>query len=1318
MSLNSSPFLFLVRIFSLIFLSSASLYSGVISWGAGQSGQLGNGVQANSANPGEVGQNGSLAGRVVVQASNGGEHSLAVTADGEVHAWGRGVEGQLGDGAHVNRSLPVRVTGFPAGTRIVAVAAGGSHSLALGANGWVYAWGDNGSGQLGLGDTVQRNSPTRVSVPQAKAISAGAAHSLALTQAGTIRAWGSDGNEGRLGTGTTLSPNFSTVPLPVDTSGVLSGKTIKAISAGQQHSLGLTSDGLVVAWGRNFEGQLGTAENLPFSVSAAPVLCGGSLTGKTVAAIAVGSLHSFALTSDGSVHTWGANNDGVLGDASPCSRFLPAAVSTASTVLDGRTIRAIAGSGLNCYALCSDGILAAWGSNGTGALGTGSFGAGSATPVIVPLAAVADGQIAGVCAGSGFASVTTTSTVHTVEATSVTRSSATPRGAVYTGGETYNVRFEYGPTAAYGSTIAGDPSPVSGHEIHQVSAAVSSLDPVRTYHFRVVAETGLGDVYGEDRTFTTGMGEAIFTAGTSVFGDGNDLVPAGVPSRMMSLFPPSASAAGFAKILEGAALTRDGKMYVWGYVEGLPPQVLLVPTEVTDLGGLAGKSVVDIGNAGHVFLALTSDGEVYTWGLGAALGNGQPNLLVQQPTRVLGALAGKFVTRIFCEDFNAFAATSTGELYAWGENAYGALGVGTDGMQAVPTPVGGLVAGKDIIDISLGGYFTTNPIRAMALSSDGQLYMWGRGIDPDFDGVPEDSLVPTLVDMTPFGGVKPQSVSMNTDHAWLVLDQQGRIWTWGSNSDGLLGPGPSRNAPQLAGGELAGKVFTKASLQFAGLALTADGSLYGWGKNRFGMLGLGFISASNDPPIEPTLLNSAAPLSGRPIFDFHSRGLATIVVAPGLPTPTITQREPFGNGFNAAAPAGIINARGHEVSVAIEFGTDTSYGTNLSVFPGTVNGAEDTVVFGNAFNLLPSTTYHYRFVLTYAGGSLVGPDESFTTPTPVLSAQTQGLQALTSHSATLGGVVNPGGSEASVTFEYGLSESLGTSVPATPSTVTGMDNVSVSRDLTGLLPQTSYRYRVVATRGGETVYGTILSFTTPQPPPPPLIFTTPASSVSANSAFVNGMVISNGNSVSLSFEYGTTQSYGTTVNAFPSSVPGTISFAMATLPLQDLLPGTTYHFRLVGTTSEGVVRGSNFSFTTTSGPFEAWRILYFGSPSNGGNAANDADPDGDGLSNLMEFALGLNPQLPDSGNNAGGGVELGEQMVFTYTRSAAALTEVLFTVEWTDSISDGPWSTDGVSPEQIENPAGPLQTVHVTIPKGSSGKRFVRLRVSPLPEAP
>jgi len=310
------------------------------AWGNGNGGELGDGTTASHRTPIRIAS--GAAGFIAVAA--GSWYSLALKNDGTVWAWG-GLS-SLGDGTTTDRWVPVQVQGL---SGIVAIAAGARHGLALKSDGSAWDWGWNGQLQLGDGTKTDRGTPARIEgLTGIAAVRAGEVHSLALKNDGSVWAWGGNTN-GRLGDGTTT--NRAT---PVRVRGI-SG--VVAIAAGSHHNLALKNDGSVWAWGEGHYGQLGdgTAMDrwLPVRVS--------GLSGVT--AIAAGAHFSFAVKSDGTVWTWGQNYYGALGDGTTTPSHTPVPGKGVSGIV------AIAAGGQHGLARKSDGSLWTWGWNDYGQLG-------------------------------------------------------------------------------------------------------------------------------------------------------------------------------------------------------------------------------------------------------------------------------------------------------------------------------------------------------------------------------------------------------------------------------------------------------------------------------------------------------------------------------------------------------------------------------------------------------------------------------------------------------------------------------------------------------------------------------------------------------------------------------------------------------------------------------------------------------------------------------------------------------------------------------------------------------------------------------------
>src|SRR5690625_96029 len=136
--------------------------------------------------------------RTYTEVSAGGEHSCALGDDGSAYCWGRGLNGELGDGAVRSQSLPTRVKGWE---RLASISAGAAHSCALSEEGKIYCWGWNAAGQLGLGSRVGYGDPVEIPLDlEFTAVSAGLYHSCGLSVEGTVYCWGLN-THGQLGTG-------------------------------------------------------------------------------------------------------------------------------------------------------------------------------------------------------------------------------------------------------------------------------------------------------------------------------------------------------------------------------------------------------------------------------------------------------------------------------------------------------------------------------------------------------------------------------------------------------------------------------------------------------------------------------------------------------------------------------------------------------------------------------------------------------------------------------------------------------------------------------------------------------------------------------------------------------------------------------------------------------------------------------------------------------------------------------------------------------------------------------------------------------------
>ena len=187
--------------------------------------------------------------------------------------------------------------------------------------------------------------------------------------------------------------------------------------------------------------------------------------------------------------------------------------------------------------------------------------------------------------------------------------------------------------------------------------------------------------------------------------------------------------------------------------------------------------------------------------------------------------------------------------------------------------------------------------------------------------------------------------------------------------------------------------------------------------------------------------------------------------------------------------------------------------------------------------------------------------------------------SITASSATLNATVNPSGTSTIVTFEYGATTSYGSTVTAAQSPLTGAGGQTVSADITGLIPGVTYHFRVKGENSEGTSSGSDVAFTTSGGVP--IVATNAANSIASTSAMLNGTVNPNEASTTVTFEYGATGDYGSTVTASQSLLSGTTSQAVSA-GITGLNPSATYHFRVKATNVADTTYGSDASFTTVS----------------------------------------------------------------------------------------------------------------------------------------
>ena len=848
----------------------------IYAWGRNTSGELGIGTTLARSNvPIAVKTTGTpMDGKVVKQVEGGGRyegsHSIALASDGTVYTWGFNQYGQLGDNTTTNSRSPiaVQVAGTPlAGKTIVQIAAGADHSLALDSGGALYAWGSNAYGQLGNGTTTNSSVPVAVKIagtPLAGKtivqIAAGANHNMVLTSDGAVYTWGWN-YHGQLGNNTKTNSNTIVAVQTIGTP--LAGKKIVKIAAGQGHSLALTDDGMVYAWGRNDTGQLGNNATTDAMLPVAVTVTGTPMSNKTIVEIASGARHSLAIDSSGKVYAWGHNGSGQLGNNSTVNALTPVAVQAPAD----KNIIQVSGSGwlgASSSALASDGTVYSWGRGFDGQLGDGTNN-DSSVPVITTINLVD----------------TPSTPTHVMAKPGDTTAIISWQAPIVSGGQNITgYVLQYQAVGAYSWTTINVAAAATSHTI-------TGLTNDQTYRIRLAAKitAGTGDfsnvvlVTPHAKPTITNVSPAIgpVAGGQNVTLTGTNFI---LKSKKIM---QTVNGNGYS-----LALSADGTVYTWGRNEygqlgnGVTATNSPVPVAVKTAGTpMEGKTIVQISAKVWYALALASDGTVYSWGFNSwgQLGNGTSGTAnnASAPVAVKTAgtpMEGKTIVQVAAGATHSLALATDGTIYAWGKNEYGQLGNDSTINSPVPVAVkttGTPMDGKTIIQIHAGYE------HSLALASDGTVYAWGRNNSGQLGkNDATDTHIPAAVQTlgTPMAGkVIVQLAAGNSQSMALASD--GTVYTWGWNQYGQLGNGTTTNsripvAVVTTGTPLAGKTISQIAAGNAhALAMTDDGAIYSWGWNQYGQLGNNSTINSSLPVIVKT---TGTPLAGKMITQIASGG--------------------------------------------------------------------------------------------------------------------------------------------------------------------------------------------------------------------------------------------------------------------------------------------------------------------------------------------------------------------------------------------------------------------------------------------------------------
>ena len=714
----------------------------------------------------EAAQPGSAA--VVVGSSKDWSDWCAVTANGDVECWGNNESGELGNGTTIDSPTPVSVIDLPGPAASVSLGIGTACALLRG--GAVYCWGV----QFTNAGTTFVYSDKPVPVPglgsAVTALSCGNGVNCAV-KAGAVLCWGDAGN-GLLGTG-----QMNDTAVPVAVPGLESGVTRVAVGG---YAACAVKNGGVMCWG-GFDGndELGSgATNGSFT----PVPVQGLTSG--VADVSVGLDFVCALTGGGGVVCWGDGTEGALGNGELAVSPLPVQVKGLTS-----GVLAVSAGADSTSAIMADGSVVTWGFASNGELGNGSAESDSSTGGGVGNASSVPVKVTGLSSRA--------ISISTGQAPCV----ATTAGTV----ECWGIIAEY----------AGTPVPVLG--LDQVTAIATGGNIGPQFFTCAVAEAGVTYCWG-------GNAEGQLGDGTTT--------NSGLPVENATLFQGSTAVSG-ATGGDFACGVSSGDAYCWGQngsgqlgnggtvssampvgVEGLTSGVTAISAGYRSACAIT-TAGADGGDAG---------GALYCWGDNTygQLGN-DSTTNSNLPVPVMGLGSG--VVAVSCGLASVCALLEGGDVDCWGLNANGQLGDGTMTLRLVPTPVVDLGGAKAI---SVGWY------SACAIGSQSTVLCWGSNETGELgDNTLNSSLVPVPV-ASIFAGAT--QVSVGATMACAVVAGAAQCWGFGPLGDDSP-PGSAQTSPVPVTGLGAGVSAVAVGNEYS--CAVVNGGVQCWGYNSSGQLGNG-----------------------------------------------------------------------------------------------------------------------------------------------------------------------------------------------------------------------------------------------------------------------------------------------------------------------------------------------------------------------------------------------------------------------------------------------------------------------------------------------
>jgi alpha-tubulin suppressor-like RCC1 family protein len=608
----------------------------LFTWGKNDDGQLGHGGVVYKSSPNQVGSRSVWAALSKTRQS----FSIGLKADGTLWSWGENDQGQLGfDSSGANVLSPTQIGSLNTWRSILAGDPGAKHAGAINSSGQLFMWGQNTTnGQLGVGDTTDRSSPTIVGALTTWSKGhIGASHTLIIKTDGTLWAFGQNA-QGQLGDASTVAKS-SPVQVGVATDWA-------SIRGAGSCSFGIKTTGKAYTWGMGDNGQTGQGDTVHRS---SPVQLGAQTDWKMFGTMSNGA---FGIKTTGKLYAWGAGAQGGPAQGNTVSHSSPVQVGSL-------TNWDTAGSNQCAQAIKTDGSLWGWGNNNSGGTGNGAT-ANLSSPV--QIGSDLTWASLGSASGNATAGIKTAPTKFQVSGADVTD------GTVFRWGRNNAGQIGNGATVDLNSPV-------------QIGNEDTWAANCKSQNYQSIALKSDGTIWcaGLNSSGQLGDGTTTNTSSPVQTGDKSDWVSIGGG--------PFANA--------NFAINSSGELWAWGeagsgqLAQGADKADKSSPVQI---GSQTDWKMIANGTNGVVGVKTT--GKAYAWGAGGNGMNGLGNTTYYSSPVQIGTQTDWNI--VVAGNRHTLGLKTTGKLYSWGKNNVGQLGHGNTTANSSPIQVGSATNWTDI----------------------------------------------------------------------------------------------------------------------------------------------------------------------------------------------------------------------------------------------------------------------------------------------------------------------------------------------------------------------------------------------------------------------------------------------------------------------------------------------------------------------------------------------------------------------------------------------------------------------------------------------